>query len=171
MQQAPPSAVEHVWDGCRGYFRRNPYRRWFDQLEAVLRPLDASYYEGTACHLDLVQWATDPTWASLDPRTTVTLLDEDVPFLRRLLTTSAVQLLLISGRAVIGEFERAFGCHLEVVDGSLRVHRQTAIMRNGRVAPDIHVIGWSLNLQSSFGVTNEMRAHLAERVRAIAGNP
>jgi hypothetical protein len=28
MQHANPDAVQRVWDGCRGYFRRNPYRRW-----------------------------------------------------------------------------------------------------------------------------------------------
>lgn len=46
---------------CAMYFRRQPYRRWFDPLDLLLRDgVGARYYDGTACHLDLVQWATDP---------------------------------------------------------------------------------------------------------------
>jgi hypothetical protein len=32
-------------------------------------------------------------------------------------------------------------------------------------------LGWSLNLQSSFGVTNEMRTGMAETVAAVAETP
>ena len=37
---------------------RNPYS-WFNPLEALLNAAaGASYYKRSACHLDLVQWAT-----------------------------------------------------------------------------------------------------------------
>jgi hypothetical protein len=64
---APIEIVSKVLEGCNGYFHRNPYRRWFDQLHPVLTACAASYYDGSACHLDLVQWATDPTWGKLKP--------------------------------------------------------------------------------------------------------
>ena len=54
------SWLTKVLDDCNGYFQRNPYRRWFDQFHPVLTACGASYYDGSACHLDLVQWATDP---------------------------------------------------------------------------------------------------------------
>lgn len=92
----------------------------------MLRRLGASYYAGSACHVDLVQWATDPTWAKLDRRTRVKLLDQDVPFLRRQLKATTIRMLLINGSGVIGEFEQAFGCRLDVVDRSLQVERQTS---------------------------------------------
>jgi hypothetical protein len=49
---------------CNSYFHGNPYS-WFARLEEVLQAIGASYYEDTACHLDLTQWATDPTWNGL----------------------------------------------------------------------------------------------------------
>lgn len=53
--------VDRVIESCTNYFTINPYRRWFDQLESnILQKLSASFYSGTACHLDIVQWATDP---------------------------------------------------------------------------------------------------------------
>jgi hypothetical protein len=64
---APIEIVSKVLEDCNGYFHRNPYRRWFDQLHPVLTACGASYYDGSACHLDLVQWATDPTWGKLTP--------------------------------------------------------------------------------------------------------
>jgi hypothetical protein len=54
LEDAGDSTIRRVFDGCCGYFFRNPYRRWFDQLENIIRPLGASYYDGSACHLDLV---------------------------------------------------------------------------------------------------------------------
>jgi hypothetical protein len=58
-----------VVEACASYFHRNPYRRWFDPLDKILQAaLGVSYYGGRACHLDLVQWATDPVWGELDDR-------------------------------------------------------------------------------------------------------
>ena len=53
--------AQQIADDCANYFdrERNPYRRWFDRLEPLLKAIGASYYDGTACHLDLVQWATN----------------------------------------------------------------------------------------------------------------
>src|SRR4051794_16684783 len=61
LTSAPDATVERVLAGCNGYFRRRPYN-WFNKLERVLRYVGASYFDDTACHLDLVQWATDPVW-------------------------------------------------------------------------------------------------------------
>jgi len=170
LRGALPLLVERVWYGCCTYFMRNPYRRWFDQLEAVLRPMGASYYAGSACHLDLVQWATDPTWGHLDCKSRATLLNEDVPFLCQQLAAFGVTLLLINGRSVVREFEQTFGRQLDLVD-TLRVGRQTALVFAGRVPPHIRVVAWSLNLRSSYGVTNELRRRLAERVATVALHP
>lgn len=65
LADAPVEFVSRVFEGCCNYFNRRPYSRWFNKLERVLRQVDASYYDGSACHLDLVQWATDPVWGKL----------------------------------------------------------------------------------------------------------
>lgn len=109
LTAASDEAVVRVWEGCRQYFARNQYRRWFDQLEAVLRSVDASYYERSACHLDLVQWATDPTWGSLGDDAIGRMLLEAVPFLQAQLRASSIEMIPLNGRRVMTEFERAFG--------------------------------------------------------------
>lgn len=82
LARAPESVIAQVLNDCNSYFARNPYRQWFDQLELILKACDVSYYNGSACHLDLVQWATDPTWGSLRPAGLRNrLLDADSPFL------------------------------------------------------------------------------------------
>lgn len=51
------------------YFRRNPYRQWFNSFEPILNGMDSSYYDGhpnAALHTDLCSpLATDPTWSGL----------------------------------------------------------------------------------------------------------
>ena len=82
--------VAQVVADCDAYFSRNPYRRWFDQLDLVLRAVGASYYDGSGCHLDLVQWATDPTWAGLDRSVQAALLRADVGFLQKQLKNESI---------------------------------------------------------------------------------
>ena len=42
---APMKIVAKVLEDCKGYFHRNPYRRWFDQLMPILNACGASYYD------------------------------------------------------------------------------------------------------------------------------
>lgn len=161
--------VRRLLESCRGYFHRQPYRRWFDVLEQVLEPLGASYYDGSACHLDLSPWATDPVWARLTPATRQELLRDGTPFLLEQLRRGFIHVLLLNGSGVVSAFEAATGAELnlrghDLVEGPLR-SRFWAGWFGG-----IGVIGWSVNLQSSFGVTSTFRAALAERVRQIEGD-
>lgn len=80
LSSASPETVYRVFHGCNAYFQRRPYRKWFDVLEKVLLTLGASYYAGTACHLDLVQWATDPTWTDLRAEHKESLIDATCHF-------------------------------------------------------------------------------------------
>jgi hypothetical protein len=59
LASAPRSVVDQVLEDCNGYFKRQPYWRWFDRLTPTLAACNASYREGSACHLDLVQWTTN----------------------------------------------------------------------------------------------------------------
>lgn len=158
--------VEQVLKSCRTYFQRQPYRRWFDDLEGVLNPLGASYYDGSACHLDLAQWATEPAWGRLQPAARQRLLRDGIPFLLEQLRRSFIHLLLLNGTSVVSAFEEAIGRGLpragqELVDGRVRCTFRADWVDG------VAVIGWSTNLQSSFGVTNQFRTALAERVRRL----
>ena len=163
---APDAAIGRVWERCNRYFHGNPYS-WFLRLEEMLKAVGASYFEDTACHLDLTQWATDPTWSGLGRRVQERLVADDAGFLREQLRCEPIALLLLNGRSVLTAFERTFGGHLRLVDTPVTDGGTTTKLYEGDVE-GVRVLGWSTNLQSSFGVTRVLRVKLAERLAMLA---
>lgn len=168
LESATEAALSQVVNACNSYFRGNPYRRWFDQLEPALKSVGASYYDGTACHLDLVQWATDPVWGGIKNRDVRTkLIEEDAPFLRNQLKVGSFRLLLINGSGAVQQFERMAGISLRWV-GIVKGTSAAAHMSVGMLPIGTRVVAWSINVQSSRGVCNELRAAIASRVGELA---
>jgi hypothetical protein len=135
-------------------------------LEEVLVSVGASYFGDTACHLDLSQWATDPTWNGLPLRAKKRLVSEDAEFLLTQLRSERIALLLLNGKAVVDVFRGALEGQLEQV-GTIADRSVTTKIYVGAIG-NARVVGWSTNLQSSFGVTKELRAKLAQRVAELA---
>ena len=152
LSLASPDAIRRVFEGCNTYFQRCPYRKWFDRLEKILHSLGVSYYSGTACHLDLVQWATDPTWGKLQQTHKKTLSDADLPFLRQQLSQELIRLLLLNGSGIAKAYSEGLGCDLTETVISRKIGLK---LFEGGTAQGTKVIGWNKNLQSSFGVSNE----------------
>lgn len=52
---------EQILDYCERYFERDVvYKDWFNRISTFIKNSTGyDYYEGTACHLDLSQWATN----------------------------------------------------------------------------------------------------------------
>lgn len=165
LEDADDELVERVVERCNTYFHGNPYR-WFDRLEEMLNAVDASYFDDTACHLDLSQWATDPTWNGLPRSVQQRLVTNDAQFLRAQLEAEHVRLLLLNGRAVINAFQRELRGQLQQEPEDVTDRTVASKLYTGRL-DGVRVIGWSTNLQSSFGVTTVLRAKLAERVREL----
>jgi hypothetical protein len=157
LSSASPDTIRRVFEGCNAYFQKRPYRKWFDVLEKILRPLEVSYYRGTAyreaaCHLDLVQWATDPTWRNLGGALKKNLIEADLAFLQEQLSRIRIRLLLLNGSGAVNAYTRKFGCELteKVILGMIGWK-----LFVGRTPQGARVIGWNKNLQSSFGVKSE----------------
>jgi len=163
LQDAPLEKLAAIVNGCNRYFQRNPYR-WFNPLDEILRACGASYFDGTACHLDLVQWATDPTWAKLWDGVQDRLIREDGGFLMRQLECESIRVLLLNGRRVIKEFERV--ANIDLQELPFKVMDKTRLF-SGRGPKHMLVVGWSINLQSSFGVSLKLRAELADVVAQL----
>ena len=164
LANAPASKIEQVLQDCDSYFQRNPYGEWFDKLEPVLQGCKASYYDGSACHLDLVQWATKPTWGDLRPREIRDrLINADAEFLRQQLTNGSVKLLLANGKSVIDQLRRRYDARLMEVDGIRNYNTRFFV---GRILDNVCVIAWSTYLQSRF-VTAEWRTAIAGRVAQL----
>ncbi|MQA00930.1 MAG: hypothetical protein GEU80_16690 [Dehalococcoidia bacterium] len=160
--------VAAVLDDCYAYFDpdRNPYRRWFDPLDEILRSVSVSYYDRTACHLDLVQWATEPVWGQIaSPQSRRMLLDDGVPHLRAQLKHGGVALVLLNGRQVLEHVQSEGLASLER-NGSLTEGAKSCALYSGWSGPT-RVLGWSTNLQSSFGVTRAFRQRLAGWVKEM----
>lgn len=156
LDELRDAQVAQVLADCAGYFHRQPYRRWFDPLDKLLRDgAAASYYDGTACHLDLVPWATDPTWSGLGSDVRRRLLEQEAGHLEALLANARVDLVVVNGRAVLSELGRTGLARLEPAG---KLGRYTLVVGEG---VGIRWVGWTVNLQSSHGVSTAIKEELA----------
>lgn len=176
-----------IIDSCRAYFEGNPYDRWFGILNQVISGTKASYYSSSnsACHLDLIPYATARKWTELNSQQRSSLLTISSGILGLLLRDSPVRILILNGRSVVKEFQNIAEVCLDVLEmpaWSLPRNSNsdvTGIAYKGKVdvlagialEQEILVLGYNHNLQSSFGVTkdviNSIRlwiAHVVEEV-------
>lgn len=167
LADASDDAVAAIFRRCNEYFRGNPYRRWFNRLEPVVRSVGASYYDGTACHLDLSQWSTDPTWNGLSREVRAKLVERDGPFLARQLAAEHIEILLLNGASVIESFRWMLGASLELEAETVADRTVTTRLWTGSYN-GIRVIGWSTNLPSSRGVTKQLVSSLGDRVALLS---
>jgi len=164
---ATDEQVEQVVNDCVHYFERNPYRRWFDQLDRVLRDATStSYYDGSACHLDLVQWATDPVWGQIRDRAVrETLLEADRDFLGTQLAAEQIQTVLINGNAVMQVVADALDVHFERQEDAKAGELSSGIYLAEHASTTF--VAWSKNFQSSRPMTRALKDAIAGRVSEV----
>ena len=148
--------AEEVIKGCFQYFETEKHYKWFKIFdEYVLNPAGASYFPPgeekleKACHLDLVQWATDPVWGDIkDKGIQKSLLASDFEFLRFQLDAYKFKKLFLNGQEVVTQFKNLGLAELVEVG-------QTPFQSDGKMSPlyrgkygDTEVWGWGLNIQS-----------------------
>jgi len=143
--------AQRVIAGCYEYFDKSskPYMTWFKHLDLhVNRYFGARYEEGNACHLDLVQWATDPVWGNIeDLEVRDQLLEGDSDFLRHQIDTAEPEVVFINGKLV---FEQLTSLNIVEAKATEVVFYET---KNGKSLPvkfysgvtrkGINVVGWS----------------------------
>lgn len=102
-------AVARVLEESNAYFARpNWYRRWFGRLESLLAAAGlGSYLNGTACHLDLVQWCTDPIQREVPAAAWARLVETDREFLGWQLRQKSVAVVLVNGMSCVQELQAA----------------------------------------------------------------
>jgi hypothetical protein len=177
-----------ILESCNQYFLGNPYDRWFKKLDQVVVGAGASFYNPSrrACHLDLIPYATTSKWTELSTRQRTSLLGVAGDTLGLLLRDSKVRVLILNGQSVVEQFQEAAGVSLEResmprwslsrrpkpnVSGLAYKGLVSAI--SGIPLPnEILVLGYNHNLQSSFGVTNEVifaiRDWISQAVEGVA---
>ena len=151
----------------------NPYNGWFRRLDYLLSGTKSSYYDhaAAACHLDLIPYATSCKWTELTPKQRSLLVSISGDTLAHLLRDSQIRLLILNGNSVVEQFQSMANIQLE-----RRVMKQWALPRRlqtdvagvaykGVVCEvsgvkfnrDLMVLGFNHNIQSSFGVTTQVR--------------
>lgn len=161
-----------IADACTTYFQRNPYQTWFGRLEIILAGIGSSYYgvNSSACHLDLIPFATDPKWAALSKLQRDDLSTIAGGTLGRLLRDSNVKILVLNGRTVVSHFERAAEVRLRCDQMSgwtlprqsgpgvpgLAFHGQVDRVSGIDLLRRVTVLGYNHNIQSSYGITTRV---------------
>jgi hypothetical protein len=167
-----------IIESCSAYFYGNPYDTWFRKMEWIVSAVGASFYNTSfpACHLDLIPYATTRKWTDLTARQRALLLEVAGDALGLILKDSPVSVLILNGRSVVEQFQDIAGVRLEE-----QQMPRWSLPRKGkpnvagvaywgvaeaisgiRLSQKITVLGYNHNIQSSFGVTNEV-------IRAIRG--
>ncbi len=179
--------LETMVHACRAYFQENPYDQWFGRLDKVISVTNASYYGGmfSACHLDLIPYATSCKWNKLTAQQQSKLFEASRDTLGTLLRGTPVRILILNGTSVVEKFA-------DIADASLQEKRKpewalprensTDVMGYAYVGEvqaisgitlghRIRVLGFNHNLQGSFGVTQNtlqsIRNWIGESAREV----
>lgn len=167
LSNAPYELIRQVLMDCDTYFRRNPYRQWFDQLKPILNACGVSYYNDTACHLDIVQWATDPTWGSLPKTAKTELVSSDAEFLISQLDHEKIELLLVNGIGAMRQLDEFM--ETKPAEFELTVKEEKTRMFAEGTIGKTRIVGWSGYIQSPYRVSRALRNEIARRVGDIVG--
>ena len=153
--------AEIIIQSCYEYFEnKNWYKSWFKPMEQmVLSQLGFSYFAGNspkACHLDIVQWATDPVWSLVSKRSKELLVESDREFLAKQLKVHKFKFILLNGDSAIAGANQTGVVNCETIfQGSF-----SNLVKNYRIVTgiglgDTRFYGWSCNLQALRGSTED----------------
>ena len=174
-----------IEDSCTSYFQRNPYNIWFKDLDKLISGTHFSYYTDSprACHLDLVPFATHTKWTELSLKQRTCLLDNSGEVLGMVLKDSPIQLLVLNGNGVVKNLERLVDTEFQVEtmpnwtlprnsgDGVTGYAYMGSFSEVGDINlnKEVLILGFNHNLQSSFGVTNNVKQSIRNWVTVTAG--
>lgn len=163
-EDANDDQVLRILDACYGYFDGpNPFWKWFKPLERLLgEALEASYTDGSAAHLDLVQWATRPVWNKIpDKAVRRRLIEADRAFLAQQLAQESVRLVLMNGRTVMEQVAE-IGVELDPI-ALPRTRGREFVIKSGNLG-GTHFVGWNLTFPNG-GISKARTSQIIDAVR------
>jgi hypothetical protein len=176
--EADARHLELILDTYRSYFFCNPYDAWFKKLDFAISGANVSYYDSpsTACHLDLIPFATVGKWTELSAQQRSSLLALSGDTLGMILRDSQVRVLVLNGSSVVKGFQLVAGVSLQAEEiPSWSLGRRSSANVKGvaytgvaatvsgiKLDRQLQVLGFNHNLQSSFGVTMEVITAIRE---------
>ena len=182
--EADARHLELILETYRSYFFCNPYNAWFKRLDFAISGANVSYYDSpsTACHLDLIPFATIRRWTELSGQQRASLLELSGGTLGMILRDSQVRVLVLNGSSVVKGFQSVAGVSLRAEEipawslGRRSKANVKGVAYTGVVAAvsgikldrQLKVLGFNHNLQSSFGVTMEVINAIREWITRTA---
>jgi hypothetical protein len=172
--QAGRSDIDAILASCERYFEHNPYDGWFKALDSLISGTKKSYYDplNSACHLDLVPFATSSKWTAIRAPQKAYLLENTGAVLGHLLKNSPIEVLVVNGRTVLTTLARISDINFqEDIQSGWTLQRKRGPHVIGRsykgivksiggvpLKRGILVLGFNHNIQSSFGVTTDAKS-------------
>jgi len=147
-----------------GYFAPSkPVYSWFAPLARVVDGFGASFTDGSAAHLDLVQEATDPVWSKLGRSAAADVLARDLQFLRWQIEAFGLGTLICTSATVLKNVMGLVDARV-VSEGALARIRWT--VATGQVSGRaIHVAGWNIPLARPTGLDAAGQVELGALLR------
>ena len=168
--------LDLLLNSYREYFAGNPYDLWFQKLNTIISGTMTSYYSDgrSACHLDLVPYATARKWTFVPRSQRSLLLSATSDILALILSNSPVRLIILNGAAVVHGFQEVFQVSLESEEiPSWSLSRRTmkdvtGIAYKGSfdtigghdLSNEVLALGFNHNIQSSFGISTNIIASI-----------
>ncbi|MCL1673004.1 hypothetical protein [Elizabethkingia ursingii] len=152
------------------YFDHKPYKSWFNKLEGLLAKGEYSYYfpYRNMVHLDIVPVATINKWGGLSLSEKDILINGFGNYLEYLIKESHIEICILNGQGVVDNFQKVFGqllykryfdkWNIKTKNKTVKGKAYKAILKNGD--KNILILGFNHNIQSSFGVSNDIIASI-----------
>ncbi len=182
--EAKDSQIDLMINACTNYFRGNPYDAWFHALETLFSGAGVSYYGmfSSACHLDLVPFATETKWGELSTKNKMQLMEITGDVLAHLVKDSNIEVIILNGKSVIESLQEASNTTLnkQVMPswslprkGSLGVKGvsytgEISMISGIPLNRKISILGFNHNIQSSFGVTTKVKTGIKDWITQSA---
>jgi hypothetical protein len=130
--------------------------------EHVLQPTGYSYFDDTACHLDLIQWATDPVWSGIKSKEVQKmLLEQDKEFFIHQINKYNFETVFLNGKTVVEQVEKLGIVKLTEVAEVVNLKTgYVSRIKTGKVGQTTFV-GWGLKIPAK-ETTLQMRKALGQ---------
>lgn len=158
--------IDRIQMSFDNYFNHNPYRGWFNRLENLLYDVEYSYYfpYNNIVHLDIIPVATKGKWGNLTITQKNSLINDFGDFLPNLIVDSDLEICILNGQSVVDNFQKIFDTTLEMnYIEELNVTTKRNVVKGKYYRSILNfnrkkvlILGFNHNLQSSFGITNNI---------------
>ena len=164
------SHIEQTLTTSNNYFRISPYKGWFNPLDKVLQQtVNASFYDGTACHLDLVQWATADVQKDLGSKWD-RLVERDKHFLAWQIQGSSARTFVMNGKTVAETLQQVGvvpQLELEKIEFKSEEGKKFSVVIYAAKQGSRRFIGWNRTL--AYGIPKAVQRKFVTTLRAAAG--